>query len=322
MITPYKLKKINYFGLKSTSLKVYREITPLSHSDVFVLSHYEHPTFDYPLHNHPEYELCLTINSRGNRIVGDSVAKYDENDLVLIGPYIDHRWDAADIPEEQRDQAFIIVVQFDKALFESSMMDKEAFFSIKRMLDRSRQAIHFTGSIVDEVTQRLLKIAQTEMSPFESTMEFLSILNSLATSRDQHLLASAGFSMEPKSMVGSRIGKVYDFIMKNYTKKILVTQAAEIANMSESAFSHFFKKCTNKSFTQFVVELRIGYACKLLMETQDTISQICFKCGFNNISNFNRLFKKYKKFTPLQYRQQIELALVENSLHQYRFQKI
>jgi len=99
----------------------------------------------------------------------------------------------------------------------------------------------------------------------------------------------------------------------------MVTQAAEIANMSESAFSHFFKKCTNKSFTKFVVELRIGLACKLLMETQDTVSQICFKCGFNNISNFNRLFKKYKQITPFQYRQQLELALTNSDRFEYRF---
>ncbi len=302
-------------------MKVYREITPLSHSDVFVLSHHKHPKFNYPLHNHPEYEICLTLNSKGNRIIGDSVAKYQEKDLVLVGPYIYHRWDDADITPEQREEASIIVVQFDKSFFESKLMDKEAFYAIKRMLYRSKRGIQFTGSIVDKISKRLHRLAETKMSGFEATIEFLSILNCLATSPEQKLLASEGFSIQPKEMEDSRISNVYDFIMKNYTQKILVTQAAEIANMSESAFSHFFKKCTNKSFTQFVVELRIGFACKLLMETQDTISQICFKCGFNNISNFNRLFKKYKKITPLQYRNQLETALLESSQHQYRFQK-
>lgn len=298
-------------------MKIYREITPLNRSDVFVLSHYEHPKFNYPLHNHPEYELCLTLNCRGNRIIGDSITKYTEKDLVLIGPYIYHRWDDSDFPVGQREDATTFVLQFDKNLFGTVMMEKDAFYPIRRMLARSERGIHFEGAILDEMIERIYKL--NTISGFEATMEFLSILNSLAMSTEQQLLCTASFKVKPEEIGANRINEVYDFIMKNYTKRIMVTQAAEIANMSESAFSHYFKKCTNKSFTKFVVELRISLACKLLMETQDTISQICFKCGFNNISNFNRLFKKYKQITPFQYRQQLELSMINKELHNHRF---
>lgn len=299
-------------------MKIYREITPLSSLDVFVLSHYEDPKFNYPLHNHPEYEICLTLNSSGNRIIGDSLAKYSVKDLVLVGPYIYHRWDNADQTEEQRTKASTMVIQFGKELFDSSLLEKEVFYPIRRMLYRSTRGILFKeGKSLDTLIDSLIDLSK--LSGFEATLKFLSILNNMATNPNQELLTSPGFKVNVKELNGNRISEVYDFIINNYTNRIMVTDAAEIANMSESAFSHFFKKCTNKSFTKFVVELRIGLACKLLMETQDTISQICFKCGFNNISNFNRLFKKYKQFTPFQYRQKLEIALFSTDKFEYHF---
>jgi len=118
-------------------LKIYREITPLNNSEVFVLSYYTEPKFNCPLHNHPEYELCLTLNSSGNRIIGDSVAKYIDKDLVLVGPYIYHRWDNTDQSEEQSSKAAILVLQFGKDLFDTSLFGKQDFYPIKRMLSRS-----------------------------------------------------------------------------------------------------------------------------------------------------------------------------------------
>jgi AraC-like DNA-binding protein len=304
--------------VKSIDLKIYREITHLKSTDVFVIAHHKEPTFNYPLHNHPEYELCLTLNNMGTRIVGDSVAKYSKKDLVLVGPYIYHRWDNEDSPEKS-DDAATIVLQFGNQLFESSLLGKEAFYAIKKMLHRSMRGIQFEGPVFDIIANRLIKLS--DKTGFEAVLEFLEILNILANSPDQKLLASSGFHSNPEEFRSNRINEVYEFIMKNYTKRILVNEAADIANMSESAFSHYFKKCTNKNFTKFIIELRIGHACKLLMETQNTISQICFECGFNNISNFNRLFKKYKKITPLQYRQKLETSFLNEGDSKYRFIK-
>ena len=287
-------------------MKIYREITPLQNDDVFVLNDYRQATFNYPLHNHPEYELCLTLNSCGNRVVGDSVGKYGMKDLVLIGPFIYHRWDNADLPKHKHKNARVTVLQFDKDLFSSTLLDKKDFYALRLLLSRSLRGVEFYGDTRDRMIKRLLKLGQ--LKGLTAYAEFISILDELAHAPEQRLLASEGFSFNPESTRSKRINEVYDYILKNYTQKIQVTQAAEIANMSESAFSHFFKKCTNKSFTQFIVELRIGLACKLLVETRDTISQICFQCGFNNVSNFNRLFKKYKSTTPHLYRRQLEVA--------------
>ncbi len=287
-------------------MKIYREITPLKKEDIYVLNVYPEASFTYPLHNHPEYELCLTLNSCGNRIVGDSVAKYDRLDLVLIGPYVYHRWDDADLPASQQKHATVIVIQFGEDLFSSQLLSKDVFYPIRLLLSRSLRGVEFYGKTLERGWKSIIELS--EKSGLSATLAFLELLNDLAHSPEQHLLASEGFAVHPENTHSRRINEVYDFILKNYTAKIQVGKAAEIANMSESAFSHFFKKCTNKSFTQFVVELRIGLACKLLVETRDTISQICFQCGFNNVSNFNRLFKKYKNTTPHQFRRQIELT--------------
>lgn len=313
--------KFSYYSkrTKHIKMKIYREITPLSSADIFVIAHYKDPTFNYPLHNHPEYELCLTLNNKGTRIVGDSVAKYSEKDLVLVGPYIYHHWDNEDSLKENNKakDAATIVLQFDSQLFESRLLGKEPFYAIKKMLYRSQKGIQFEGPVLDIIAERLIMLSK--MTGFKAVIAFLEILNILATCPNQKTLTSSGFNVNHKELENNRINEVYEFILKNYTQKITVTQAAEIANMSESAFSHFFKKCTNKNFTKFVIELRIGLACKLLMETQETINQICFRCGFNNISNFNRLFKKYKKITPHQYREKLETTFLNEGDSKYRF---
>jgi AraC-like DNA-binding protein len=299
---------------KQKVLKVYREITPVQSGDVFAIEYYSDPQFEYPLHNHPEYELCLTLNSTGNRIVGDAVSPYTELDLVLMGPYVQHRWD--DLGNlETRQKASITVIYFDKDLFDSDLINKEAFFAIKKMLLRSVRGIKFSSKVIQEMIHRIQMLKH--LQGFDRVLEFLAVLNHLALSKGQKLLSSPSFTPKTEHENSSRINEIYDYIMGRYTEKLPVTEVAEYANMSESAFSHFFKKCTNKSFTRFVVELRIGLACKLLMETQNTINEICFKCGFNNISNFNRLFKKYRETTPMQYRYAFENALDSNSNPRY-----
>ncbi len=296
-------------------MKVYREITPVKPSDVYSIAYYDDPQFGYPLHNHPEYELCLTLNSSGNRIVGDAVSSFDELDLVLVGPYLQHRWD--DLGNlENRSKASVTVIYFDQDLLECGLIKKEAFYSIKNMLILSKRGIKFNKNISKQTISRI-KHLQT-LEGFEGVLEFLSILNMLAHSSNQELLSSPKFESKSENEESNRINAIYDYIVDHYTERLPITVVAEFANMSESAFSHFFKKCTNKSFTQFIVELRIGLACQLLMETQDTINEICYKCGFNNISNFNRLFKKYRQTTPLQYRYAFEKALGNNSNPRYQ----
>lgn len=285
-------------------MKVYKEITPLTQNDVFVIINSEKIGFDYPIHYHSAYELTLILNSSGNRIVGDSVEKYDSNDLVLIGPEIYHRWDDDDMPPEKRNNAHVITIQFSKDLFDQSLFLKDSFFAIKNLLEDSQRGLKFTGETLQAITERMK--ALTLFKKFESAMAFLNILNMLAVSKDKAYLASEGFISIKEDLKGDRINKMYTYILAHFNDPNLrITELAQESNMSASAFGHFFKKSTNKSFTQFLVDMRLGYASNLILNSNDSISEIAYRSGFNNIANFNRLFKKNKFITPKEYRRNL-----------------
>jgi AraC-like DNA-binding protein len=299
-------------------MRIYREITPVREDDVFIIRDYHNPKFEYPIHNHPELELNLVINCAGNRIVGDSVAKYSLKDLVLIGSDVYHRWDDDDLDYDNRPgPPLVITIQFDKNLFDAKMLSKKAFYAIRLLLDQSVRGIQFHGETLEQSIELLQTIVQA--GEFEKVLGFLQLMQLLATSKERSFLASTGFSSKPEHSKSQRINDVYEYILNNFNKKIGLKDVAAIANMSDSAFSHFFKKSTNKSFTQFVIDLRIGHACKLLLESQDTISQICYNCGFSNVSNFNRLFKKNKGLSPYNYRKQFDSEGYESD---HKFQLI
>lgn len=286
---------------------IYKEITPLTQHDVFIIINSEKVGFDYPIHYHSAYELTLVLHSSGNRIVGDSVENYQSKDLVLIGPEIYHRWDDDDMPPEHRNNAHVITIQFSKDFFGQSFLQKEAFASIQTLLKDSHRGLKFTGETLDTIIEKMKSLSV--MKKFESVIEFLNILQILSILKDKIYLASEGFMSIKEDAKGDRINKMYTYILTHFTDSNLrITQLAHESNMGTSAFGHFFKKSTNKSFTQFVVDMRLGYACKLLLSSNASISEIAYESGFNNIANFNRLFKKNKFSSPKQYRRNLKHA--------------
>jgi AraC-like DNA-binding protein len=278
-------------------MKIYKEITPLKNADFFVILDTTNTNFSYPIHHHPEYELNLVMGCSGNRIVGDSVEAYRLLDLVLLGPYLFHKWDA----QYQNDQNRVITIQFDQHLFDNNLLSKEPFQRIKQMLQISTRGIEFSKATIKKVQPHLIQL--TNLDGFESIIEFLRILDLLSKSKPKQLIASEGFNNEAYNTSSKRIEIAHRYILKNYRRSDLrIRDIAKKIHMSDSAFSHFFKKNTNKSFQQYILELRLGYACKLLVHTDDLISQIYMQTGFNSIANFNRLFKKFYLCTPLEYR--------------------
>ena len=266
--------------------------------DIFVILDHSNAKFDYPVHLHPEYELNLVMNCSGSRIVGDSVSVFSEIDLVLIGPNIYHCWERQD---DLKAHAHVVTVQFDQDFIKNSFLSKKSMVHIRQLLEKCIRGIEFYGQSRERISKKILNLSK--LNGFSATVAFLQILNELAHSTEQRCLASLAFGLDPAHSANKKINKVYDYVLNNYnTVSLSLGKVADMVHMSHSAFSHFFKKRTNKSFTQFVIDLKIGQASRLLLETNDTISQICYACGFNNISNFNRTFKKNKKMTPKEYR--------------------
>ena len=282
-------------------MQIYREITPLREPDVFVVLDSASNGFDYPIHNHPEYELNLVVGISGSRIVGDSTERYADFDLVLLGPYLYHKWDGDAAMLASGKPYRVLTIQFGMDLFNAHLLQKERFFKIRKLLSDARRGLKFSGNIFGEAMKTMLRL--TEDRGFANVIDFLSLLDLLSQTDERTFLASEGFTPQAIKTDSNRIQIAYGYILKNFaTPEMKIGDLATLLNMSESAFSHFFQKYTNKSFTQFLVDVRLGHTCKLLLDTDETINQICYRSGFNNLANFNRLFKKYRTVTPAEYR--------------------
>ncbi|MCC6410351.1 MAG: helix-turn-helix domain-containing protein [Saprospiraceae bacterium] len=283
-------------------MHIYRELTPLKAPDVFVVLDSVCNGFDYPIHNHPEFEINLVAGMSGTRIVGDSIERYTDYDLVILGPYLYHKWDGDEHLERGGQPYRVITIQFAMDLFSGGQLfQKERFSNMQKLLLDSSRGIHFHGNTFVEAMRMMVNL--TEDKGFTNIIEFLQLLDLLSQSTEKSFLASEGFSPRTPRAENNRIQVVYGYILKNFTNPDLkIGEVAAQVNMGDSAFSHFFQKVAFRSFTQFLIDVRIGHACKLLLNTDETINQISFKSGFNNLANFNRLFKKYRSCTPMEYR--------------------
>ncbi len=273
-----------------------REITPLTDEDFFIVLNNYHAKFDFPVHYHPEYELNLVFNSKGKRIIGDSIEDYRNMDMVLIGPNTPHAWTG----ENDHDDVRVITIQFQKDVLSDATLNRKLMAPIKEMLDKSYRGISFSQITTFDLQKRIVQLS--DKSGFDSFIELLSILYDLSISRNQKLLSSSSYVNKYENTKSRRIKKVTDYIYENYSGQIKLKEAADLVNMSETAFSHFFKKRTHRSFSDFVNDVRVGNAARMVVESEKTMAEIGYECGFNNLSNFNRIFKKKKGCTPSEFK--------------------
>lgn len=282
-------------------MEFFREVTPLKKQDLCVVLDSVNNGFDYPIHNHPEYELNLIIGISGTRIVGDSTDKYHHSDLVLIGPYLPHKWDGDQEMMDKEVDYRVITIQFAIDLFSTSLFTKDSFQGIKNLLEMSRRGIVFEQETILEAIPLMIEL--TKDNGFNNVIIFLKLLDLLSTAESVRTLSSEAKALHAHSSLNKRIQVAYNYIMMNYKRPdFMIGEVAGELNMSDSAFSHFFKKNAFRSFSSFLIDLRLGHACKLLLSSDFTVSQISNMSGFNNIANFNRLFKKYRNASPKEYR--------------------
>ncbi|MCI2081565.1 MAG: AraC family transcriptional regulator [Bacteroidales bacterium] len=273
------------------------EVTPLLKDDLFVLLNNAQAKFDYPVHFHSDYELNLVLNTSGKRIVGDSVEDFEKKDLVLLGPGIPHKWKAPTHGDTR-----VITIQFQDKIYDSFLMNKRVCQPIRELLARSSRGVAFSGNTLNVMTEKLF--ALSDALGFNTMLDFYGILYYLSMSEDQRLLTSASYdsTLLVRESKSRRIEKICRYIEQNYMQEITLSDISGLVNMSESAASHFFKKRTGRSFITYLTDFRIGAVSRMLIETTRSIADIAYNCGFANLSNFNRIFKKYKNQTPAEYR--------------------
>jgi AraC-like DNA-binding protein len=277
---------------------VYREITPLTQHDCFTIFSRVKKEFNFPLHYHEEYELNFIVNARGaKRIVGDHIEEIEELELVLIGPNLNHAWFTHYCTSNEIHE---VTIQFHRDLFDEKLLKRNQLSFIRKMLERSVRGILFSGEVAKALQSRIVGL--TKKSGFDSVLELLSILHDLSISRNMRTLSDTSFTDDSVSYGSRRIEKAFEFMQHNYKKEITLSEVSKLVNMTEVSFSRFIKKHTGKTFIDSLNEIRLGHASRLLIDTSMSVSEISYQCGFNNISYFNRVFKKRKGCTPKTFR--------------------
>ena len=275
------------------------EIVPLSPSDCFYIVDRRKSGFDYPIHKHREFELNMVQGASGAvRIVGDSVETLGDIDLVLVGPNLEHAWSQGECTNSNIHE---ITIQFDASLFPESILSKNQFISVSKMLKEAEKGISFPTETILKAYGIMDSLLENKNS-FEQFQKMMSVLFTLSLSEFK-VLASSSFTNTNKSDESRRIQKVADFINANYTRVIKLEEVASEAGMSAGAFCRFFKERTGKTLTSYIMDVRLGAASRMLIDTSLSISEISYATGFNNLSNFNRLFMKNKGMTPRDFRQ-------------------
>lgn len=277
----------------------YREITPLKEMDCFLVFDRMKNDFNFPIHFHTEYEINLILNAPGaKRVVGDHICEIGDAELVMVGPNLYHGWQ--DYHNNKSQLVHEITIQFPRDLFGENILNKNIMVPIKDLLEHSKRGISFSRAAILNVKDKMTSLSQKR--GFDSFLELQTLLYDLAMSRDQKLLTNLSFQKTDDFQNSQRIEKLYNFVKDNFRNKIKLDEAAQLLNMSTVSFTRFIKQRTGKSFIDFVNEIRVGQATRLLIETNNSVSEICYGCGFNNISNFNRVFKKKQDITPSEFR--------------------
>ncbi|WP_101690491.1 AraC family transcriptional regulator [Dysgonomonas massiliensis] len=281
--------------------KVLYEKTPFTEADCLTVFSRVKSEFNFPLHTHEVYELNFVQNAYGaQRIVGDSIEIIDELDLVLItGSDLEHAWFTHECKSEKIEE---LTIQFSKDLFSDTILNKKSFNSISRLLLDAQNGVVFDKKTIEYIKPRFDKLAK-ENTGFYAIVQLLTILYELSISPGSRVLASTSINGHQTDFDSRRINNLYSFFNENYMRNIKLEEAANVVNMSQVAFCKFMKKHTGRTFVDSLNEIRLGHAVRLLINTTETISEICFACGFNNLSHFNRLFLREKKCTPSELRE-------------------
>lgn len=258
---------------------------------------FEDREFPAAWHFHPQYELTYIISSSGMRYVGDSVSIFGAGDLVLVGANLPHSWKTVG---EQTARVKAVIIQWNEDLLGANWILKTEFSSIGKMLRLAARGLKFPAATAAKFEAAIISLSK--LPAFERMLGFLQILQGLSKQKDYLLLSSSSFNTNITTQDSDRISVIQAYVKNNIHAKITVGDVASLIGLTEVSFCRYFRKVHNKTFITFLNEYRIALACKMLVETDHTVSEIGYECGFYSISLFHRLFYRLIHCTPLEYR--------------------
>jgi AraC-like DNA-binding protein len=275
---------------------------PLTFGSSFLIDRFESPYFDTPWHYHEEIEIVLCDGGFGKKFVGNHVSDYAEGDLAILGSNLPH-WYRADDACYQHQKPASIVIHFLNDCFGKDFFEAEEMTEIKYFLKTANLGIEFYGQTRTKIQEKIQSLLKADK--VARMLGLIEILHLMSVTKEYRFLsenAIVGVSKKDSE----RMNEVFNYVLKNFKNDINLSEIANKTRFSEAAFCRYFKLRTQKTFVEFVNEIRIEYACKLLAENDLNILEICYESGFKNLSNFNRQFRRYTKNNPKTYRKKME----------------
>lgn len=262
------------------------------------------PYFDSHWYYHPEIELTMIRRGRGMQFVGDHITRFDSGDILLLGSNLPHLWKSDDdyFHGDPALKVEAVVIHFTEDFWGLNFLDLPELKPIKELLKNAKRGIRIMGNARRSLSDKMETMLNTTGA---RRIEYLiSCLNLISTSKEYVFLSSEGFTLPEGHINTERIHQIYTYTFDNFHEEISVRDVAAAANVSPHYFCRYFKSQTQKTYWRFLLEVRIGHACKLLLEDKMNVTEICYACGFNNLSNFNRQFKSITNKTPLEYKKE------------------
>ncbi len=274
-------------------------------SEPFMIKELVVPYFTNTHHFHNDYELVFVLESTGKRVIGDHVGNFKKGDMVFVGPNLPHAWfnDKEYYNGQETFYARSIVSYFKSTWLSGLLQSLPQVSKLDKVLEYAKRGIKVEG----EAHKRIAKILINHAGSvgLQESIDMLSILHELAENDNYQLLASVRYTNQSSVNEAQRINQVYEYVMKHFSSNIRLDEIAEIAHMSPNAFCRYFKSQTQKNFSQFVNEVRVGHARKLLYNKDITVAQVCYESGFQSVTNFNKFFKRFTQQTPIEYRKEL-----------------
>lgn len=280
--------------------EIITEVTPLSECDFLYVVDRTKDSLTFPVHRHAEFEINFIENCAGaRRVVGDSVEKVGNFDLVIVGHGVEHGWEQDECKSTRIRE---ITIQFPVDIFGNEMLRRTQMQSVKSLLENASKGVAFPMSSIMKIYHHIEELLNAKSS-FYQMMKLIEILHLLAIDPQGRMLSSTKHAGTHTSVGNQRLRKAQEYIAANFKGEIRLPVLAKMAGMSPSSFSRFFKLRTGRSISDYIIGIRLDVASRELVTTQTPIAEICFNSGFNNVSNFNRIFKKNKGYTPKEFRE-------------------
>lgn len=300
----YICKKV-LLSLYSFMKKIMNEKLTISATDPIRARSYDYPRFTYPWHFHSEYEILYVETGEGDCLVGDGIASYMSGDVLFFGSELPHSMQSpASYGEEPELRVRGINVQFERDFMHYSISQYSQFVPIRNLLERAGRGLKYSGRSAEEIVRLLKQIPSAKGA--EQIILLLSLLQIMATVGSETYLTTSPYIAAPSVLRNERMDKILHYLTTHYTAPIGLEQIASYTAMNPSAFCRYFKENTGKTLKEYILEMRVTYACKLLNSTAMNVSEISSLCGFDSVVHFNRIFKRVMGMTPTSYRMQME----------------